>query len=55
MSLTPCRKAYVKDTIHSFMGKVFEDMCRHYTLSQGLDPSYADGIKTKEKVQNNGI
>ena len=28
---------YVKDKIHSFMGKIFEDMCRHYTLSQGLD------------------
>ena len=27
----------VKDKIHSFMGKVFEDMCRYYTLSQGLD------------------
>lgn len=30
-------KTYVKDKIHSFMGKVFEDMCRYYTLSQGLD------------------
>ena len=30
-------KNYVKDKIHSFMGKVFEDMCRYYTLSQGLD------------------
>lgn len=30
-------KKYVKDKIHSFMGKVFEDMCRYYTLSQGLD------------------
>ena len=29
-------KNYVKDRIHSFMGKVFEDMCRYYTLSQGL-------------------
>ena len=28
---------YVKNKIHSFMGKVFEDMCRHYTLLQGLD------------------
>ncbi len=26
-------KNYVKDKIHSFMGKVFEDMCRYYTLS----------------------
>ena len=30
-------KKYVKDKIHSFMGKVFEDMCKYYTLSQGLD------------------
>ena len=30
-------KKNVKDKIHSFMGKVFEDMCRYYTLSQGLD------------------
>ena len=30
-------KNYVKDKIHSFMGKIFEDMCRYYTLSQGLD------------------
>ena len=30
-------KKYVKDKIHSFMGKVFEDMCRYYTLLQGLD------------------
>ena len=30
-------KNYVKDKIHSFMGKVFEDMCRYYTLSQGLN------------------
>ncbi len=30
-------KNYVKDKLHSFMGKVFEDMCRYYTLSQGLD------------------
>ena len=30
-------KSYVKDKLHSFMGKVFEDMCRYYTLSQGLD------------------
>ncbi len=30
-------KNYVKDKLHSFMGKVFEEMCRYYTLSQGLD------------------
>ena len=27
----------VKGNLHSFMGKVFEEMCRYYTLSQGLD------------------
>lgn len=30
-------KNYVKENLHSFMGKVFEEMCRNYTLSQGLD------------------
>lgn len=30
-------KNYVKDKIHNFMGKVFEEICRYYTLSQGLD------------------
>ena len=30
-------KKYVKEKLHSFMGKVFEEMCRFYTLSQGLD------------------
>ena len=30
-------KNYVKEKLHSFMGKVFEEMCRFYTLSQGLD------------------
>ncbi len=30
-------KKYVKEKLHFFMGKVFEDMCRHYTLSHGLD------------------
>lgn len=28
---------YVKDKLHDFMGNVFEDMCRYYTLSQGLE------------------
>ena len=28
---------YVKDKLHSFMGSVFEDICRFYTLSQGLE------------------
>ena len=27
----------VKPHIHSFMGKVFEDMCRYFVLNQGLD------------------
>jgi len=30
-------KNYVKDKIHSFMGKTFEEMCRYYTLLQGMD------------------
>ena len=29
--------SYVKDKLHLFMGKVFEDMCRYYTLAHGLD------------------
>ena len=28
---------YVKEKLHGFMGKVFEAMCRNYTLSEGLD------------------
>ena len=28
---------YVKDKLHSFMGNVFEEMCRYYTLSEGLN------------------
>ena len=27
---------YVKNKLHSFMGSVFEEMCRNYTLSEGL-------------------
>lgn len=27
----------VKPNIHAFMGKVFEEMCKYYTLSKGLD------------------
>lgn len=27
----------VKPQIHNFMGKVFEEMCRYYTLREGLD------------------
>ena len=30
-------KKYVKEKLHSFMGSVFEKMCRYYTLTQGLD------------------
>lgn len=28
--------AYVKPKLHTFMGEVFENMCRYYTLMQGL-------------------
>ena len=28
---------FVKDKLHLFMGKVFEEMCQYYTLIQGLD------------------
>ena len=28
--------SYVKDKLHLFMGSVFEEMCRYYTLSRGL-------------------
>ena len=27
----------VKSQLHNFMGKVFEEMCRYYTLREGLD------------------
>lgn len=30
-------KKNVKDKLHFFMGKVFEEMCRNYTLRKGLD------------------
>ncbi len=30
-------KSYVKDKLHLFMGSVFEEMCRYYTLSRGLE------------------
>ena len=29
--------SYVKDKLHTFMGIVYEEMCRYYTLSQGLN------------------
>ena len=28
---------YVKNNLHDFMGEIFEDMCRYYVLSHGLD------------------
>ena len=28
---------YVKNNLHDFMGEIFEDMCRYYVLSLGLD------------------
>ena len=28
---------YVKGKLHDFMGEIFENMCRHYTLSKGLE------------------
>ena len=28
---------YVKDNLHAFMGEIFENMCRYYLLSQGLE------------------
>lgn len=30
----------VKPVLHSFMGTVFEDMCRYYTLKQGITGEY---------------
>ena len=30
----------VKPALHSFMGAVFEDMCRYYTLKQGIKGAY---------------
>ena len=30
----------VKPALHSFMGVVFEDMCRYYTLKQGIKGEY---------------
>lgn len=30
----------VKSVLHSFMGAVFEDMCRYYTLKQGITGEY---------------
>lgn len=29
--------SYVKGKLHNFMGSIFEEMCRHYTLSCGLE------------------
>ena len=30
----------VKPQLHSFMGSVFEEMCRYYTLEQGITGAY---------------
>ena len=30
-------RRYVKDKLHDYMGRIFEEMSRHYTLIQGLD------------------
>lgn len=30
----------VKPFLHSFMGSVFEEMCRYYTLNQGITGAY---------------
>ena len=32
----------VKPNLHSFMGSVFEDMCRYYTLEQGIQGRFGD-------------
>ena len=37
-------KKVVKPQIHSFMGSVFEDMCRYYTLEQGIQGVYGSFI-----------
>ena len=34
----------VKPQIHSFMGNVFEEMCRYYTLEQGIKGNYGSII-----------
>ena len=33
-------KKVVKPQIHSYMGSVFEEMCRHYTLEKGIQGTY---------------
>ena len=33
-------KKVVKPQIHSYMGSVFEEMCRYYTLEQGIQGTY---------------
>lgn len=34
----------VKPKLHSFMGSVFEDMCRYYTLEQGVDGRFGNFV-----------
>ncbi len=48
----------VKPNLHAFMGSVFEEMCRYYTLEQGIQGRY-DGFLTQvgswwgtEQVEN---
>ena len=36
----------VKPVLHSFMGSVFEEMCRYYTLKQGITGQYGCFITT---------
>ena len=35
MEISIMKKA-VKPNLHSYMGSVFEEMCRYYTLEQGI-------------------
>ena len=37
-------KKVVKPVLHSFMGAVFEEMCRYYTLKQGIQGMYGSFI-----------
>lgn len=36
----------VKPVLHSFMGAVFEEMCRYYTLKQGITGKYGCFVTT---------
>ena len=51
----------VKPDIHSFMGSVFEEMCRYYTLEQGIQSKFGNFITevgmywgTEQLVDKNG-